>query len=98
LDGEKLTVAVILGVEGVGRGEEEGGGGSVVGGGGLGLGAKKREMTCCFCLPIFVVVGVAPVVVDLFAKIWRASNFVGNMFEEMRRKSYQVRVGYHQRF
>jgi hypothetical protein len=38
------------------------------------------------------------VVVDLFAKIWRASNFVGNMFEEMRGKSYQVRVGYHQRF
>jgi hypothetical protein len=100
LDGEKLTVAEILGVEGVGReGEEAGGGGSVVGGGGFGLGAKKREMTCCFCLPIFVVVGVAPVVVvDLFAKIWRASNFVGNMFEEMRGKSYQVRVGYHQRF
>jgi hypothetical protein len=98
LDGEKLTVAEILGVEGVGRGEEEGGGGSVVGGGGLGLGAKKREMTCCFCLPIFVVVGVAPVVVDLFAKIWRASNFVGNMFEEMRGKCYQVRVGYYQTF
>lgn len=59
LAGEKATVAVILG-GGVGGSlgfdggdeggneEEEGDEGSGV----LGLGAKKREITCCFCFPM----------------------------------------------
>lgn len=52
-----MTVAEIFGVGGFGRGEDGGGEGeSVVDEGGLGLGAKKREMTCCFCFPMFVVV------------------------------------------
>lgn len=50
--------------------DDGGGGGSVVDKGVLGFGAKKREITCCFCLPMFVavvvvVVGVTPVVVGL---------------------------------
>lgn len=62
LEGEKATVAVILG-GGVG-----GGGWAGFNGGGddddeedegfvvLGFGAKKREMTCCFCFPMVVAV------------------------------------------
>lgn len=62
MDGEKETVVEILGVEGVGRGE------SVVDEGGLGFGAKKREITCCFCFPMFVVVaGDSPVVVGVLS-------------------------------
>lgn len=54
-----MTVEEILGVE-------EEGGEAVVDEGVLGFGAKKREMTCCFCFPMFAVVeGVSPVVVDL---------------------------------
>lgn len=48
LEGEKVTVAEILGM-GVGEEEEEEGGV-------LGLGAKKREITCCFCFPIWTLV------------------------------------------
>lgn len=48
LEGENVAVAVILGVGvgvgGLGRGEE--------GEGGFSLGAKKREITCCFCFPM----------------------------------------------
>lgn len=53
-DGEKATVVVIFGEE-----EDEG---AVCGGGlevvGLDLGAKKREIICCFCLPMVVEVVV----------------------------------------
>lgn len=53
LAGEKETVAEILGLE---IGDEEDGG--AVGGVDesliLGLGAKKREITCCFCLPMLL--------------------------------------------
>lgn len=58
LEGENSTVAVILGggvggsgFKGFKEEEEEGEDG---GGGfwGLGLGAKNRDMTCCFCFPI----------------------------------------------
>lgn len=61
LEAEKETVAEILGggVGGFGR-EDEGIGvfdgdeeEEVVGV--LGLGAKKREMTCCFCFPMVAV-------------------------------------------
>lgn len=47
LAGEKLTVVEIFG----GGGGEEGVGFDGV----LGFGAKKREITCCFCLPIVIV-------------------------------------------
>lgn len=56
-DGEKATVVVIFGEE-----EDEG---AVCGGDGdglvvvgLDLGAKKREIICCFCLPMVVEVVV----------------------------------------
>lgn len=59
LEGENVTVAVILGVgvcgsgfKGVGEEEEEEDGGFR----GLDLGAKKRDMTCCFCFPIAAMV------------------------------------------
>lgn len=60
LDGEKVTVAEILGdgVGGFGRegfGVEEEGEGEEGFDGVLDLGAKKREITCCFCLPITAV-------------------------------------------
>lgn len=63
LEGEKVTVAEILG-GGVGGFRREGSafafeeeGEEVEGFNGvLDLGAKKREITCCFCLPIMVVV------------------------------------------
>lgn len=55
-EGEKETVAFTLG-DGIGGeggdGEDEGFAGGVGVDGVLGLGAKKREMTCCFCFPIF---------------------------------------------
>lgn len=64
LEGEKETVAEILGggVDGFGREgcgteekqEEEGEGEAFEGV--LVLGAKKRDITCCFCLPIVTVV------------------------------------------
>ena len=67
LDGGKVTVAEILG-GGVGVfGREEGGddddddegfGAVACGVGVLGLGAKKRDMTCCFCFPMAVAFGV----------------------------------------
>lgn len=66
LEGEKVTVAEILGGgvggfrrEGSASGFEEEEGEEVEGFNGvLDLGAKKREITCCFCLPIMVVVVV----------------------------------------
>lgn len=50
-----MTVAEILGggVGGFGREEDESFADGV-----LDLGAKKREITCCFCFPILVVVVV----------------------------------------
>lgn len=52
LEGEKVTVAEILG-GGVAEFSREGGGlEDCEGEDGLGLGAKKREMTCCFCFPM----------------------------------------------
>lgn len=47
LEGEKVTVAEIFG----GGVEEEDEGGAGLDGI-LDLGAKKRDITCCFCLPI----------------------------------------------
>ena len=49
LEGEKVTVAEILwgGVGGFGSEDCDGEGEGV-----SGLGAKKREMTCCFCFPM----------------------------------------------
>ena len=51
-EGEKETVVFTLGdgIGGGGREEDERFDGGV---GVAGLGAKKREMTCCFCLPMF---------------------------------------------
>lgn len=58
LEGEKVTVAEILG-GGVGGVEDGGGGGEGEGFSGvLGFEAKKRDITCCFCLPMTVVVVV----------------------------------------
>lgn len=58
-----MTVAVILGggVDEFRRGDCDGGGddgGEVEDGeeDGLGLGAKKREIACCFCFPMTVAV------------------------------------------
>ncbi|KAF2320375.1 hypothetical protein GH714_027327 [Hevea brasiliensis] len=53
LAGEKETVAEILGVE-AGDEEDEGVVGRVDGSLVLALGAKKREITCCFCLPMLL--------------------------------------------
>jgi hypothetical protein len=63
LEGEKVTVAEILGagVGGFGRegcGVEEGEGEGEGFDGVLGFEAKKRDITCCFCLPMTVVVVV----------------------------------------
>lgn len=44
------------GIGGFGREEGEGEDDSAADGV-LGLGAKKREMTCCFCFPMLVVMG-----------------------------------------
>lgn len=49
-EGEKETTAAILGSGVDGDGED--GEGSDGRGGDLALGAKKRDITCCFCLPI----------------------------------------------
>lgn len=57
LEGEKVTVAVILGGGVGGFGSNGDSDGEVEGEGSLGLGAKKREITCCFCFPME---GVAP--------------------------------------
>jgi len=46
LEEENVAVAEILGVGGLGRGEE--------GGEHLAFGAKKREITCCFCFPMAI--------------------------------------------
>ncbi|MFS7936768.1 hypothetical protein Hanom_Chr05g00419621 [Helianthus anomalus] len=53
LRGEKVTVAEILG--------DVDGGGDGGGEEGLGFGAKKREMTCCFCFPIVMTMTVVGV-------------------------------------
>lgn len=50
--GEKVTVVVILGVGVGGEGEETVFEGVVPEAEVLDLGAKKREITCCFCFPI----------------------------------------------
>lgn len=61
-EGENETVVLTLGDEitgggggGGGEGEDDKGfdGGGVEAAGILGLEAKKREITCCFCLPMF---------------------------------------------
>ena len=70
LEGEKVTVAEILGGgvggfrrEGSASGFEEEEGEEVEGFNGvLDLGAKKREITCCFCLPIMVMMVVVVMV------------------------------------
>ena len=72
LEGEKVTVAEILGGgvggfrrEGFASGFEEEEGEEVEGFNGvLDLGAKKREITCCFCLPIMVMMVVVVVMVE----------------------------------
>lgn len=63
LRGEYVTVAEILGggVDEFGRGDCDGGGDDggevdVVEEDGFGLGAKKREIACCFCFPMTVAV------------------------------------------
>lgn len=66
LEGEKVTVAEILG-GGVGGFRREGSASAfeeeVEGFNGvLDLGAKKREITCCFCLPIMVMMVVVVMV------------------------------------
>ena len=65
LEGEKVTVAEILG-GGVGGFRREGSASAfeeVEGFNGvLDLGAKKREITCCFCLPIMVMMVVVEMV------------------------------------
>lgn len=50
--GQKETTAAIFGGGVDGDGEDGGGSGARGGGGVLGLGAKKRDITCCFCLPV----------------------------------------------
>jgi hypothetical protein len=82
LEGEKVTVAEILGggVGGFGREGrevEEGGGKGEGFGGALGFEAKKRDITCCFCLPmtvvVLVVVEAKPKLFREHFLIWRAS-------------------------